>query len=294
VRLRGAARSVSLYGLVAVALCQLAYFNAVKHISVATALLIEYSGILFVVLYLWLRQGQRPRRLTGLGALAALAGLVLVLDLIKDHSVDPVGLLWAFGAAAGLAVYFVISARTDDGLPPIVVAWGGMTVGGVALLVLGAAGAWPLAAPRVDVTLLHTSMSWLVPVLGLSLVSAVIAYVTGIAAARRLGAKVASFTGLLEVLFAVTFAWIALGQSLDAWQLGGAALVVVGITLVRIDEMRGASEVPHEVLGRRRGPLIVSRCLAPRLRTRPSARTRALTLTPDPTPPTQERVPAGR
>jgi hypothetical protein len=35
--------------------------------------------------------------------------------------------------------------------------------------------------------LLHRHISWIVPVLELSLVSAVIAYVAGIAAARRLG-----------------------------------------------------------------------------------------------------------
>ena len=50
------------------------------------------------------------------------------------------------------------------------------------------------------------------PVVGLSLVAAVIAYVTGIEAARRLGARVASFVGLAEVLFAIVFAWVLLDQ----------------------------------------------------------------------------------
>ena len=35
--------------------------------------------------------------------------------------------------AVGLAVFFVISSATVDGLPPLVVAWGGLVVGGVAL-----------------------------------------------------------------------------------------------------------------------------------------------------------------
>ena len=39
-----------------------------------------------------------------------------------------------------------------------------------------------------------------------------IAYVAGIAAARRLGARLASFTGMAEVFFAVLFAWLLLGQ----------------------------------------------------------------------------------
>ena len=52
------------------------------------------------------------------------------------------------------------------------------------------------------------------PVLGLALVAAAVAYVTGVLGARLLGAKIASFVGLTEVLFAVLFAWLLLGQVL--------------------------------------------------------------------------------
>ena len=155
-------------------------------------------------------------------------------------------MLWGLAAAVGLAVYFVLSAGTKEALPPLVVAWGGLTIGGAALLAAGAVGVLPLLAPRADVTLLETEVSWLVPVLGLSLVAAVVAYVAGIVAARLLGAKVASFIGLTEVLFAVAFAWVLLGQSLGVLQLVGAALVVAGIALVRLEELRTYS--PARVL----------------------------------------------
>ena len=95
-------------------------------------------------------------------------------------------------------------------------------------------------------------MSWLVPVLGLSLVAAVVAYVAGIFGARLLGAKVASFVGLTEVLFAVLFAWLLLGQVLTPLQLAGGVLVIAGIALVRLDELRTPAPVvalattPHQ------------------------------------------------
>ena len=91
--LRRGWRMLTAYGLVAVAGAQLCYFNAVSHLSVAVALLLEYGGILLVVGWMWLRHGQRPRRLTGVGAVAALAGLVLVLNLVGDHHVDAIGVL---------------------------------------------------------------------------------------------------------------------------------------------------------------------------------------------------------
>lgn len=236
--LRRGGRTLAVYGVLAVAGAQLCYFNAVEHLSVAVALLLEYSGALLVVLWLWLRHGQRPRRLTVAGAAVSVAGLALVLDLLSAGELDLVGVLWGLGAAVGLATYFVLSAE-DGGLPPLVVAWGGLAVGGVVLCVAAAVGALPLAAPRTDVTLLDAQVSWVVPVLGISLVAAVVAYVAGIFGARLLGAKVASFVGLTEVLFAVLFAWLLLGQVLSAGQLVGGVLVVAGILLVRVDELRG-------------------------------------------------------
>lgn len=242
--LRRGSRTVTVYGLVAVAGCQLAYFNAVQTLSVAVALLVEYSGALLVVGWLWVRHQQRPRRLTMAGAGVAVGGLVLVLDVLGDADLDPVGVLWALLAAVGLAVYFVLSAQADEPLPPLVVAWGGLAVGGAALLAAGAVGVLPMAAPRTDVTMLDTQLSWLVPVLGLAVVAAALAYVAGIVGARLLGAKLASFVGLTEVLFAVVFAWVLLGQSLSPVQLLGGLLVVGGIGLVRVDELRGTAAEP--------------------------------------------------
>ena len=206
--------------------------------------MLEYSGVLLVVAWMWARHGHRPGRLTALGGLAAVSGLVLVLDLLGNHRVDPAGVLWGLGAAVGLAVYYVISSGTDDALPPLVVAWGGLAVGGLALLVAGAVGALPLAAPLRDVTLASAQVSWLVPVMGMSLVAAAVAYVAGILGARRLGARVASFVGLTEVLFAVLFAWLLLGQAPGPLQLAGGVLVVAGIALVRLDEGSEVATAP--------------------------------------------------
>ena len=242
--LRRSGRTLVAYGIAAVAGAQLCFFMAIDHLPVAVALLLEYSGALLVVGYLWLRRGQRPGRLTVGGAAVAVLGLGLVLELASNADLDPVGVLWGLGAAVGLATYFVISADTDDVLPPLVVAWAGLAIGGTVLAIAGLVGVLPLAAPRTDVTLLDVEVSWLVPILGLSIVAAAIAYVSGIVGARLLGAKVASFVGLTEVLFAVVFAWVLLGQSLGAMQLVGAALVVAGIALVRVDELRSPTPAP--------------------------------------------------
>jgi drug/metabolite transporter (DMT)-like permease len=242
--LRRGAGQVLAFGLIAVAGCQLFYFSAIQRMPVGVALLLEYLGAVLVVVWLWLRHGQRPRRLTVIGAVAAIAGLVLVLNLDGSTRLDPIGVMWALLAAVGLAIYFLISAAPgEDPLPPLVMAWGGMWVGAATLGVLGVSGVLPMTASTADVVFLGHRVSWLVPVIGVSLLASAIAYVAGIGGVRRLGAKVGSFVGMSEVLFAILFAWALLGQLPTAMQFLGGAFILAGVTLVRADEMRG-SPVP--------------------------------------------------
>jgi drug/metabolite transporter (DMT)-like permease len=156
--------------------------------------------------------------------------------------------LWGLVAAVGLAVFFVMSAKSDPELPPLAMAGGGMVIGSVALLALGAVGLLPLAATTDDVVFAGHDVPWWVPVAGLSLLAAVFAYVVGIMAARALGSKLASFVGLTEVLFAVLFAWLLLGQLPTVVQLIGGALIVVGVAMVRIDELREGAELNEPVV----------------------------------------------
>jgi drug/metabolite transporter (DMT)-like permease len=235
------AATLAVYGLLAVAGGQVFFFHAIEHLSVGVALLIEYLGTVLVVGWMWLRHGHRPRRLTAIGSLVAVLGLAFVIDLFGDSHVDMVGVAWALAGAIGLAVYFVLSAGVDDAIPPIAFASAGMTVGAVVLVVLGSLGALPMHATFGTVDFAGHRASWLVPVAGVSLFAAVISYVAGIGAARRLGAKLAAFVGLTEVMFAVLVAWLLLGQLPSAAQLVGGALILAGIALVRADELRSSA-----------------------------------------------------
>lgn len=228
--------SMVLFGVVAVAACQLSYFLAVERISVAVALLLEYLGIILVVGWLWLRHGERPRPLTIVGAAVAVAGLVFVLDVFGAVQIDMIGVLWGLGAAVGLAVYFLVSADDTTGLPPLVLATGGLSVGALALTVAGLLGIVPMRTARADVMLGGQALPWWGAILILGIVAAALAYATGVAATRRLGSKLASFVGLTEVMFSFGWAWILLGQMPAAIQLFGGALILTGVVLVKLDE----------------------------------------------------------
>ena len=242
--LRSGARTVVGYGVLAVAVAQFAYFNAVAHLSVGVALLLEYQGIVLVVVWMWLRHGRRPRPLVIAGAAVALVGLALVLDVVGGFRLDGVGVVWGLVAALGLAVYFVLASDDTQPLPPLVLSCAALWVGAAALALLGAVRLVPLRAATLPVQLARHRVSWLVPVLGLALVAAALAYVLGVVGARLLGATLASFVGLAEVLFAVGFAWLLLGQVPTVVQALGGVVVIAGVALVRLGELRGARPVP--------------------------------------------------
>lgn len=236
--LRDNAGLVTIYGISAVAGAQLCYFYAVSYMQVSVALLLEYTAPVAVVLWLWLRHGHRPSGLTVLGAAVAAGGLVLVLDVISGAELSTVGVLWALGAMIGAASYFIISADESNGLPGITLAAGGLLVASVVLSLAGAVGVLPLRASTAPALYDGHSVPWWVPVLALGLVTAAFAYVTGIAAGRRLGSRLASFVALGEVLAAVVFAWLLLGELPRPVQMVGGLLVLTGVVVVKLGEGR--------------------------------------------------------
>lgn len=242
--LRQNARLLAVYGAVAVAGCQLAYFNAVDRMQVGVALLIEYTCPVAVLIWMWLRHSQRPTRLTIIGATVALAGLVLVLDLISGASLDGLGVVWAITSMLCAAVYWVVSADESNGLPGIVLAAGGLMTGGIVLLLAGLIGVIPMAASTDDVVLAGTAFPWWLALLALGAITAALGYVLGIAATRRLGSRLASFVGLSEVVTGVFFAWLLLSETPRLIQLAGGALILLGVIAVRLGEPRAAPKAP--------------------------------------------------
>ena len=251
--LRRNAPLVLTYGLLAVAGAQFCYFSAVQHMQVAPALLIEYTAPAAVVVWMWLRHGQRPGPVTVLGAVLASVGLVLVLDVLSGAQLSLTGVAWALGAMVGATAYFLISADEDNGLPPLSLAAGGLVVGAVALGLLGLSGLMPMTAGTADVVYagpLGGTVSWWVPLLVLGLVTAGLAYTTGIAAGRRLGSRLASFVALTEVLAAVVAAWLLLEELPGTTQLVGGLVVLAGVVTVKLGEGRAVhlAERPEPVI----------------------------------------------
>ena len=147
----------------------------------------------------------------------------------------------------------MLSPPAGDALPPTALAAGGLLVGGILLLLAGATGVVEFRTSVAPVAFEGVgggfTVVWWVPVVLLGVVTAAMGYGCGIAATRRLGARVASFVALSEVLAALVFAWLLLGQAPALIQLLGGLLVVAGVVAVRRGEPVVA-EVEADVSGR--------------------------------------------
>jgi len=240
--LRSSWVSMVLFGLLGVAVAQGAFYQAVQHIEVGVALMLEYLGILLVVLYLWAWRGQRPRVLTVIGMALAAFGLALVLNVFGAGALSLSGVLWGMLAAVGLASYFVLSSDESHGTPPLAIATGGLVVGSAMLALAGALGLAQWSWSAGPVVLAGAVVPFWVSLVSVGVAGAAVAYGLGVIATRQLGSKMASFVGLTEVLFAVLFAWLLLGQMPGLIQLLGGAVILAGVIAVKLDERDPALE----------------------------------------------------
>ena len=239
------AQTVVLYGLVPIAGAQLFYYNAVAHLSVAVALLLEYTAPILVVGWLWATTRKRPTNVTLGGVVLAVAGIMLVLGMfgpggLASAHINLVGVGWGLAAAVCAACYFLMSdkagAEGPDGqapVHPITLAAGGLVVGAVTVAALGASGVMPLVFTANDAVVAGWTTSWIVPVIALALIPTAIAYTLGIIGIARLRPRFASLVGLSEVMFAVLAAWVLLGEAVTVMQGVGGAIVLAGLALAR-------------------------------------------------------------
>ncbi len=206
------------------ALATTCYFGALGRITAGATGLLLYLAPAFVILFAWLR-GHVPARtqLAAVGLTAAGLGLVVGLPGPADR--DPLGLLLGAGAGALYALYLMASERWLAGQS----AWTG-----TAFMAL-TAGAYFAARAALSGTLVlpATGAQW-GAVLGMALVSTLVAVPALYGAVRHLGAARASLLGTLEPLFTVLLAALVLQEALRPTLLAGGGLILAGAVLSQL------------------------------------------------------------
>jgi len=216
-------------------------FFGLETISAGLERLILYLYPSLVLVFQMMLTGERP----GARTLQAMAICYLGLGIGFVHDMQLagwsrevlVGAAWVFASAVSYAIYYI-------GTGAVVQRIGSMRLAGLAgsaacVLVLAhfAAVGAPSALPELP------SSVWLIAA-AMALVSTVLPiYWTALAISRLGPAQTAAFGNLGPVLTVVA-AWLMLGEPLSGWQMGGLALVLLGVMRLKPGPDRTARRHP--------------------------------------------------
>ncbi len=211
---------------VGLAAVQFTYLFAISRIQVAAAILIQYQAPLFVAFYTLIVLRVKLPPVVFAAMAGSLFGCWLVvggynLDLLQ---MNRVGLLTALASAVTFAWYTVRCEYGMQRYPPWTVVFYGL---------LFAAVTWNILHPPLTGFLKPSGAAQWGCVLVVGFLGTVLAFICYNEGICRIGAARASITATLEPITAGFIAWLLLGESMEMWQVLGAALVIASIVALQ-------------------------------------------------------------
>jgi drug/metabolite transporter (DMT)-like permease len=232
------------YGVAGFFLVPTLYFVTISRLPIGIGLLFEFTAPLFVALWARFAQGQtvRPRLWVGLGL--SLAGLACVAEIWGELRLDGLGVIAGFVAAVLLAVYYLVGARTVTRRDSISITGWGFGISALAGFATRAAtGGVPDWSALTGTTAGGTPI-WLLCVY-LLVLGTIVPYTLIMASLRHLPPTSVGIVSMTEPVVAGAFAWIVLGEALNAAQLGGGLLLLLGVGLAETARVTVGQNGPH-------------------------------------------------
>jgi drug/metabolite transporter (DMT)-like permease len=225
-----------LLGVVGVGGLQWTYSLAVVMLPVGIALLIEYTAVLWVPIILMLFFKESIKRQIWLGAALVLGGLAIV-GQVWDSTLDPVGVFWAFAAAASLTTYFILGQRVQQTLPTNVTMFYGMSISTVLFFFASDWGNFDFARFAEGQDLMGNLAGNEVPLwaalIWLGIMGSFLPMAFSYLALRHLSATIVGIIATSETVLAFFFALLWLNEMITLTQALGGIIVVIGILIAQ-------------------------------------------------------------
>jgi drug/metabolite transporter (DMT)-like permease len=223
-------------GVVGVGMLQWTYSIAVSLLPIGIALLFEYTAVLLVPIIALVFFKEKVKPQIWVGAALVLGGLAVVSQ-IWNGQLNPVGVLFAFAAAASLTTFFLMGERIQRYLPTNVVMTYGM---GVAVLMFAPFTQFSDLSPALlaepvslQGNLSEVSVPMALLLLWLGVFGAFIPMAFSYLALRHLAATVVGVIATSETVLAFLFALLWLGEVISTTQALGGIVVIAGILIAQ-------------------------------------------------------------
>ncbi|MGA9527279.1 MAG: DMT family transporter [Terriglobales bacterium] len=230
-----------LLGVLGVAASNYFYYVAIQRTNVATAIIIQYTAPVWVLLYTALRKRQPPSMRRTAAVVLAVGGCALAVGLVGSGGfrVDARGMTAALLAAFSFALYNVgghsVLARYDRWK---VLLW----------VLVGAAAFWMLVNPPWKIAATHYGRAQWEFMAVFSLISVLLPFSCYFAGLQYLEPTRAIVASCLEAVFSIVIAALALGELLGMLQTLGIALVLAAIVLIQLPEQARDDELVVELM----------------------------------------------
>lgn len=230
-------RRMFVLGVLGVAASNYLYYLAIQRTNVATAIILQYTAPVWVLLYTVARGVQKPtlQRIAAVGL--AVAGISLVIGIFgaSGFHLDAIGVIAALLAAFSFAFYNVgghsILARCDR--------W---TV--LLYTLISASLFWLIVNPPWKISAAHYAGNQWLFLLGFSLISVLGPFSFYFAGLQHLEPTKAIVVSCLEPVFSIVIAAFALGEILRPLQTVGIAFVLVAIVVVQWPDRKSPAAMP--------------------------------------------------
>ena len=215
-----------LLGTIGLAAAQFFYLFAISKINVAVAILLHYTGPVFVALYSALFLGEKLTGKSITAILGALAGCYLMVGAydLNILSLNRVGIMGGIAAALAFAAYSLLSEYGMRKYSPWTVLLYGM---------LFAALLWNVVQPPFNsLARSYSAVEWWW-ILFIGIGGTTIPFGLYFEGVSRIRATHASVTATLEPITAGVMSAVFLGEMLGPWQILGGVLVIASILVLQ-------------------------------------------------------------
>lgn len=218
-----------LLGILGVAASNYLYYLAIQRTSVATAIILQYTAPVWVLLYTIARGLQRPTAAKFVAVALALAGIVLVIGIVGTSGLrlDAIGVCAALLAAFSFAFYNV-------GGHSLLIRYDRWIV--LVYAIFSASVFWAVMNPPWKIASAHYSGGQWFFLLIFSLVSVLGPFSLYFAGLQHLEPTRAIVVSCLEPVFSIVIAAIALGEVMRPLQAAGIVLVLIAIVVVQLPD----------------------------------------------------------